>query len=467
MLPLWVRWSKITPILRPILLLRVLLCISIFLIPSNMFLVLSEAGAYVHGIRIDYFLPKLSLFDIVAWIFILSCSLWQAKAIKRLLRKHRKILALTGGLVTLAAVRQLFSPVPIASFYFLFQIFEISAWGIAAKTVLAHSSTSQRRMVTDIAIASAVVFQSLLGLFQFLTQSSLASFWLLGEPRLLQKITIATSTFLGETVILPYGTTPHPNILGGLLALGTLYFGWRWMQERSGGRWLMAMVVIPAVMTLLLTQSLAAWLIIGMGMGLGVGSRVWHGEQKAKQAVLGTVMLGLLLLLPLSLEILSRIPAFADNASLERRVQLNRIGIQLVAQHPATGTGLNSSPAVLEDITQNEVSQRFLQPIHHTPLLILVETGLLGLLGIAIIGKIASKNYSKDWRQAVLYSGIILSSALALDHWLWTTEQGRAAAVLLLIMSYFAVAAPHSDASHVSDAGRKTVDNHAANPRSA
>ncbi len=463
MLPLWVRWNSASQHLEPILLLQLVLGISIFLIPSNLFQVLSESNAYIHGIRIDYFLPKLSLFDIVSWSLIFSWLLWRITGISEWIRGHRNILMTVGGLATLAAIRQFFSPLPTASIYLLFQILEISAWGIAVKDVLTQSSAIQRQRIMDIAIGSAVLFQSLLGAFQFLTQSSLANFWLLGEPQLVQKITIASSTFLGETVILPYGTTPHPNILGGLLALGSLYFCWRWLGSSGRWRWIFAVLIVSAVTTLLLTQSLAAWLILCLGIGLGI----WYRRRPPSLTILSMLIPILLILFPLTLEILYQTSVVSNNASIERRVQLNRIGIQLAALYPVTGTGLNTTPAVLEEVTRNEVSQRFLQPIHHTPLLILVETGLLGLLGIAIIGKIASKNYSKDWRQAVLYSGIILSSALALDHWLWTTEQGRAAAVLLLIMSYFAVAAPHSDANRVYDVAPKTGDNLAEDLRSS
>ncbi len=115
-----------------------------------------------------------------------------------------------------------------------------------------------------------------------------------------------------------------------------------------------------------------------------------------------------------------------DFESLSRRYQLNLAAIQIWADHPLFGIGLNQFTASLPHYTQIEASTRFLQPVHNIYLLILSETGLIGLV---ILTAIFWKLFSIQ-RLAFSIPVIILLIIGLVDHYPLTLQTGQLLAVL-------------------------------------
>lgn len=65
---------------------------------------------------------------------------------------------------------------------------------------------------------------------------------------------------------------PHPNVLGGLIALFVpfgLAFGWvAWREKRRRWVWVTAVSLLLALAGLLLTRSVGAWLALALGLGV-------------------------------------------------------------------------------------------------------------------------------------------------------------------------------------------------------
>lgn len=68
----------------------------------------------------------------------------------------------------------------------------------------------------------SMMLQLAIAWYQWLYQKTLFGYWFLGEPILTNRPGISRVIQNGEEYILPYGTTAHPNILGGLAAIVVL-----------------------------------------------------------------------------------------------------------------------------------------------------------------------------------------------------------------------------------------------------
>ena len=208
-------------------------CISalIFLIPSNLFYVLSEYGSRIHGLQIDYLLPKLHASDLC--IAALVC-LWLFEHRKQSIvpffkdfftsKKAVVLLVLVVGITA----RQLSTTHPLQA------VFAFVSWTKLA--LLGYILWQKRAVVHSLAtyatLAVTVLFQSLVAVWQFSTQQSIAGYWFLGETNLSSFAGLAKTAWGGAEQVLPYGTTAHPNVLAGFLALSSGVLLWRTLNSK-------------------------------------------------------------------------------------------------------------------------------------------------------------------------------------------------------------------------------------------
>ncbi len=167
-------------------------------------------------------------------------------------------------LFLLLFIRQFFTAVPMASVWFflstsLHVAVGVVVWKWIRNSILNNTTTQLPNNITTpiitTAVALSLLLQSSLGLYQFVTQHQLLPYRFLGEPQLSRDLNLSKANFavvdrmLGTHLgyrILPYGTTPHPNVLGGWLAVGVLVMlgvrcpsfakGYRRAQQVSGVR---------------------------------------------------------------------------------------------------------------------------------------------------------------------------------------------------------------------------------------
>ena len=384
----------------------------VFLLPTNLARHFVLPSAYVGGTLVDYLVPTVYLTDI---LIILLLVLWLASS-SRLKNRESTVPTSSRGpglkhpltvflLLLLPSVILAASPLP--AMYKWFKFFELSLFALWIKR---HIELKIHLSSITKTLAFAVLFQSLLALTQWLNQSSAFGFWLFGE----QPYTDATlgidkiTWFDGSLKVPPLGTTPHPNVLGGFLAVTLPLI----LQGLS----LKAFKLIASVLgvtALFLTFSLSAWLgflLIGLPAVFFFGRPTLYPKLRAKQLALikdlprfyfwqdqlenpaganpatnfyrVTKLIafyaGVLLLLLIFAQNLSFL---APQSSFSRRSQLTQMAVSMIKDSPLTGVGLNNFTVVMDHYGLIPATTRFLQPVHNIYLLMLAETGILGFSG--------------------------------------------------------------------------------------
>jgi O-antigen ligase len=416
----------------------------IFSIPSNLFFKFAVDQAYITGLLVDYLLPKFYLSD----IFIVGLLVWWGSSLdfkKWSFRKVRKWDWKIWGLIAFVlsgVIYQFEVAKPVASLWYLLKIIEMGLLGVFL--------CKQRKLIKKEWFSPwlevSLVIQSLIGIYQFHFQKSLFGFWFLGEPDLSNYLGLAKGVFDGAEKILPYGTTPHPNILAGFLVWGMVMM-W-WVNWRNGLRiGVLSWITALSLYTLWLTQSISAWLSLGLvggGVLLLKSKWVWSKkfslllEKNWRKVVMG-IGLGLILV-PLVL-----VKINSDGPSITRRNYLNRTAWQMFIKNPVWGVGLNNFTVRVEEygklVGGLEEVLRFVQPVHHVGLLVLSETGVWGVGSLVILGWWLGKNTGESGKEVSekrLINGIILMMGLlpimALDHYLITGQIGL---IMLLVSVLF------------------------------
>ena len=402
-----------------------------FLAFSNWFIHWNNSYAFVRGIKIDYLLPKLYAIDLYL-IPLFIFALWNIFSKKYF--KELTLFLLFLGVVVFTShyfYNSLFFTISILftgiSFFGLYKV-------KADKKYLLHG------------IFTACIFQTLIAFYQWNMQTSLgqlfvdvgifdATFYFFGEPNIGQIKT--TSQFWSPYANnkLPLGTLPHTNILAGFLSFGVLTYLLEKLANKtshseltktafntdSESRWqkiLRLIIIVLTLITLLLTESVSA--ILAITITIATFLIIWKRQTET------TLTKRILWIFITTIPIITLLTTLTINSetfsndSISRRISLNQSGLVLLQENLLTGTGLNTFIPVTANHNKVTLPNTFLQPIHHTPWLFIVETGLIGLLLIAfLIYRNKDKLSSK-----LLYFLLFLSVIASLDHYLLTTKQG-------------------------------------------
>ena len=315
-------------------------------------------------------------------------------------------------LVSLIIIRQIFTPYPLAAMWYLFKLIEI---GLLVWFLITHQKLL-KKLAVHLTIIASVWFQSLLSLWQFLTQKSLLGFSFFGEPNLSNSIGLAKDIWWNTGRVLPYATAAHPNILGGVLAIFNLILiklvlgtEKKWLKILTGS------TIFLATLVIVLTQSISAILTLIIGLVLITRKKI----DSTMCVFCGAIFF---ILTPLLISLAAT--HLKNDDSLTRRAYLQTAATNMFWDKPILGTGLNQFTARVEEYSDNQEIVRFIQPVHHVGILWLAETGVLGILLIWALNKKLRIN------KIVLPLLIILPIA-TLDHYLLTQQSG------LLVVVFF------------------------------
>lgn len=378
----------------------VALAAAVFLAPLNLFLKWQESTAYVGGIFTDYLVPKFWIGEIPVLVIL---ALWlptRLKSIKKNSLKHWwPVLLLTATFIA----RQLTTPLPMVSGWYLVKLIELVLFGWCFASLW---PTLNHRLIR-LTVLSAILLQASLATFQFVAQRSLFAYEVLGETRLTYAINIARAQFATGEKIVPYGTTAHPNILAGVMVV----LGVWWLQQQSNILRKKRALVLVAIISwvLFLTQAYSAifaWVLYAL----------WQSFPRLRQFG-GWVAALIVITGPL---LIATLPPNWQTPSTLRRNLLSEHAAQVWTQAPWGGTGLGLFTTTLHN-PQQQVRElvRFIQPVHHVPLLILAETGVIGA-GLLYFGW----QYGRSWLTKNAHWLVILAPLLAFDHYLVTQWVG-------------------------------------------
>ncbi|PJE75963.1 hypothetical protein COV04_02310 [Candidatus Uhrbacteria bacterium CG10_big_fil_rev_8_21_14_0_10_48_11] len=318
-------------------------------------------------------------------------------------------------------------------------------------------------------IVSAAV-QSLLALTQFFTQSIVGSTFFGMAQQMASHGGTSVIETASERLLRAYGSFPHPNILGGFLALALVatidwYFvayenfqAW-WNKHGVGNR---ALYREPEVRNMAATVSLLLGMVViifsglyvtfsrGAALAAGIGvlvyflHKAWHNRVRASALAF---KLGLALMLTM-LTWAFIVPGLwtarvtsstrLDTLSNTSRLAEFAEGEALFLQHPVFGVGIaNYIPALLLS-KPNEPSYTY-QPAHNVLLIVGVELGLVGIVLLAG-GVFVNLRKIRQWleRGAVVFVGAlsIFLVLASLDHYLWTLHSGLVFWLIAVVLYY-------------------------------
>lgn len=277
------------------------------------------------------------------------------------------------------------------------------------------------------ALFFTIVWQSFLAYYHFFQQQSFAPYFVWGETNLNDLILVSRGQFFLQEKILPYGTTAHPNILAGMLTIFSIII----INKKNTQPLVKLLLFSNALLIIFFTQSFSAFLSLLMFIIYVLIKKIFKQNDKLKiisinwQKHLTLTFAVLLIAIPLIIQVLDQHLA-KNYLSISRRAMLNRAAWQMFLDHPFFGLGFNNFVKEVENYSQHYELVRFVQPVHHGGLLLISESGLVGLgLLLCLIFR---------FRKKINWPGLlILTPIISLDHYLITQPLGLMILILLII----------------------------------
>lgn len=386
----------------------------VLLLPINLAKHFIFGWSYVNGMLIDYLIPSIYLTDTV---FICLIAVWDIDLI--ITRPKYKFLTNVWPLflvLFLFLVSLSFNVNSYPSLYKMIKYYEMLF--IFLYTALNFSFKFDFDKFT-LLLSFSVLFQSTLGFIQWVRRGSLFNNYLFfGEqPYNFKTPGVNFENFFGVSVIPPYGTFPHPNILAGFLSISLVVLLFYILTRKTTTIHVCAFFY--GLLVLFLTLSLASWISLGFGIIL----ILLHKLLGKKVFVFG---LSLILLTNLAIVSLAGRDSFSFLSSVYRRTDLTKVSIRMVLDKPLFGVGLNTFTVNLNNYGGVRGVVKFVQPVHNIYLLVASESGVASLaLFLLFIFLLIKRVHGAN--QGIFLPEVLLTQLLLLgtfDHYLLTLQQG-------------------------------------------
>ncbi len=338
----------------------------------------------VSGIRIDYLSPTLYLTDLLV-LLILLLTFYQ---------RQLKISKWHVLLIFLSVINIAGANIPQLAFLGWARVFEYVFLG---SYLYQRLDVVKKQLVSGLIIA--LVWSSVLALWQFISQHSINGIWyFLGERSFSVSTPGIAKVSLGSWgyLLRSYATLPHPNALAGFLIIG---LGLIHYYDNKVFRKIYFVVGIV----------IAAFLTTVSRLGIFVGTGIFILSTRLKK------YLWPVLLLPFIIP--------GNPSSFTERVILNSRAFNVFLSAPIFGVGLENFIPKLTSI---------FQPVHNIFLLILTETGIIGfgLAFIWLLKNIQGLVKNQQWQLLVLLV-VVLAIGMGDHYWLTLHQTSLLLAILL------------------------------------
>src|SRR5258708_7302172 len=264
-------------------------------------------------------------------------------------------------------------------------------------------------------LSIAVIYSDTIAIAQFFLGRTIGGiFYLLGERSFgINTPGIALVNIMGKWFLRPYGTFGHPNALAGFLGVSLIFLYY------SKKNTIQKIAIVLGAITLLLTFSQNAWLSLILAIMLF----------KFRKIVFSLVIF-LSILFPIVSKII--LAKFNFGQSIAQRLELAYLAGMVFSKVALIGVGAGNFVTALPKLIYANNFNWLLQPVHNIFLLILTETGIIGLL---LFFYLLTKTI-RETSPALLF---ILFTGL-LDHY-WLTQQQN----LLLLGVVIGLCVTHKD----------------------
>jgi hypothetical protein len=363
---------------------------------------------------------------------------------------------------------------PIAV-YRVFTLVEILLFAI-----LAAKSLNEPKWLKTAFFAIVIngLFQSLLGIAQFVRNSSLGLHFL-GESTIGPNIDgVAKIVINSEKHVRAYGTFPHPNILAGFLLvplfiiIGTLLL--RKLspagKKRAGDDsnllntlnktshpayssideeeqenvsyetflghipgWLLLAALLITGLGFLLTLSRSSFLGFFVGLLIYFAGTAYTRTQKGSQMGIDSFsfikIITFIIIASTILFALFSCSSFFSTQSLQERNLYQNVSYETISNHPFAGVGIGQF--VMSEYQKHPQLESWqYQPVHNAYFLVFSELGIVGIIFLALLAfsfYLKSRGAQKDIGLTYLLYYCIVSSFLSIsffDHYFWDIKLG-------------------------------------------
>jgi len=249
---------------------------------------------------------------------------------------------------------------------------------------------------------------------------------ILGEPNLAAAApNLARFTWGSWEFIRGYGTFPHPNILGGFLALGILL---TFLNKNISGRQKIVLLILQflGLLSSFSRSALLALLLVILVTGF---------EKKFFQKQKTLILFGLGAGLLLTLFFVMRGSTLLEDPAFLERLNGYSYAWSLIQAHP-WGVGFSHFTLFLDSVSSLPLMPWEYQPVHNVFLLLLSELGWLSFA--LLLGAALAQLYQKIKTRTLLWGAALLLLIIGFfDHYLLTLDQGRFLAIFVLAILSF------------------------------
>lgn len=283
-----------------------------------------------------------------------------------------------------------------------------------------------------------VFIQVIIVLMQYISQSSIGLSFL-GEPEISSAIPgVAKIDFEGVKMVRPYGTFPHPNVLGGFMML---MLGWVFLLFRTRFSYLFISVILVGA-GLIFSFSRSALLAVVTAFFIFFSLNEVKIPWRIIMIFLSSFVF-LIVLFNLESLYLYRLFDFFGSSALLERIDYNEVAVNMFLENPF-GVGFGQFTNFMQDFSLEKFAPWTMQPVHNVYLLVLAEGGIIaGLLLLSLIvytfykllsysGKVGGNlSFNIHLLTAQFFGLVVL---FLFDHYFLTLYQGQ-----ILLIIFFAL----------------------------
>lgn len=386
----------------------------------------------VLGSRIDYYAVQISLTDIFLLLTILFWFIRRGKEVYlKTINKFKK--SYIFFIACFIILNLLVSPSKELVFLKLIKLVEFSLLFV----YIIFEKITFKSSIKYLLIGA--LYSSFIAIWQFIKQSSLGGFWQYFGERNFYVSTpgISKADIFGRLYLRPYATFPHPNVLAGflslLLPLLTIFSGN--IKSKKQKLFILALFIVLTI-ALLLSFSRVA-IVVGL-LGFTGSLFLLKKQNKFLNTPLNYLLITLIFLLIVFGELIggrfyNLLVGTED--TLVQRYELIKASLSMFLINPVFGIGLNNFIKFLPSTSNFLLNNNLLQPVHNTYLLILSETGIVGLVFfMLLLYSVYKKIQQTSSTQKSVFSVIFYQLLILLffDHYFYTLQQGQLLFTILI-----------------------------------